>query len=180
MPFYETRPTWPHTPRLESDQSVSVSEIFVLCHDHSPCMCRCYRVRHQPLYVWLTANIWLTVSPKIIPIDTSEIPRNILYVNTVLGVVGAIRIATTSSFTAATSSTATASVASITFPTSTTTTCSYSLPSTNFLESTFIFIFYLCIWKYIGGMNEQVGHCIEQYVHAYSRKCAYKHPIPNY
>ena len=114
----------------------------------------------------LTAQKFSTVSPKITPIGTSEILINISNVNTVPGVVGAIQISTASHSTTSTSSTATASVTFVALPVPTITASYSSLysTSTHLQESTFIFIFYLCIWKYLGDLTRKIGHCIDKIV----------------
>ena len=72
----------------------------------------------------LTANIRFSISLKIILIGTAEIPRNFLDINTIIGVVGEIWIATKPSCTASTSFMTTTYVPSIDFTASTTTASS--------------------------------------------------------
>ena len=114
---------------------------------------------------------------KIISIGNSEIPINILYINTVPGVVGAIRIATTSSSTAATSSMTTASVGYVALTESTTTTYYSSFTGPHLWESIILLLFDSFIWKYLGDLTGQVGHCIDKIMsmHIWSNALAIVH-----
>ena len=137
-----------------------------LCHDHAPAFTVVSASATIICTAALMANIFLVVLLKSIPIGTAEILRNISDINTVPGVVGVIHIFTTSSSTTATSSKATTSVASVTLPDSTTTaattTSSSSSYSPHLQELTFLIVLDLCIWKYPGDMNGQVGHFIDK------------------
>ena len=132
----------------------------ILRHRHVP-SCTVVAVYNIICTAALTANIWSTISLKSIPTGTAKILRNLLDIKTVPGVVGEIQIATTSSSIAANYSMATDSDTPVAFPESTTTTSSLSLPGIHLQESTFLLIIYLFIWKYLGDLTRQVGHCIK-------------------